>query len=168
MSTKRKFTKVICGLVLLQGLLLSLGAEETQDEKILFLHLKITNNVISVVESTAVPGHLKVPIAAEKQGDLYLELISTNSSVPIWTDVMSDPLVHRYEYEDPDHPGQLKVKEVKVDQADFTIRIPGRKEAKQLNIYRLNQPAAKSAAAASNQTRTLLGTVELRLSEAAR
>lgn len=165
MSTKRKFTKVICGLVLLQGLLLSLGAEETQDEKILFLHLKITNNVISVVESTAVPGHLKVPIAAEKQGDLYFELTSTNSSVPIWTDVMSDPLLHRYEYEDPDHPGQLLVKEVKLDQAEFTIRVPGRKEAKQLNIYRLDQPAAKSAATALAGTRTLLGTIDLNFAE---
>lgn len=164
MSTKRKFTKVICGLFLLQGLFLNLGAEETQDEQILFLHLKITNDVISLVESTAVPGHLKVPIAAEKQGDLYLELASTNS-VPIWTDVMPDPLVRRYEYEDPDHPGQLKVKEVKLDQAEFTIRVPGRKEAKQLNIYRLDQPAAKSAAAASNQTRTLLGTIELHFTE---
>jgi hypothetical protein len=114
-----------------------------------------------------VPGRLKVPIAAEKQGELYLELISTNS-VPIWTDVMPDPLVRRYEYEDPDHPGQLKVKEVKMDQAEFTVRVPGRKEAKQLNIYRLDQPAAKSAASASNKTRTLLGTIELPLPKAAR
>jgi hypothetical protein len=152
---------------LLQGLLLNLKAEESQGEQILFLHLKITNDVVSLVESTAVPGHLKVPIAAEKQGELYLELTSTNN-VPIWADVMSDPLVRRYEYEDPDHPGQLKVKEVKLDQAEFTIRVPGRKEAKQLNIYRLDQPAAKSAATASNRTRTLLGTVELHLPEAAR
>lgn len=167
MSTKRIFTKVICGLVLLQGLLLNLNAEESQGEQILFLNLKITNDVVSLVGSTAVPGHLKVPIAAEKQGELYLELISTNS-VPIWTDVMPDPLVRRYEYEDPDHPGQLKVKEVKMDQAEFTVRVPGRKEAKQLNIYRLDQPAAKSAASASNKTRTLLGTIELPLPKAAR
>jgi hypothetical protein len=167
MSTKRIFTKVICGLVLLQGLLLNLNAEESQGEQIHFLNLKITNDVVSLVESTAVPGHLKVPIAAEKQGELYLELISTNS-VPIWTDVMPDPLVRRYEYEDPDHPGQLKVKEVKMDQAEFTVRVPGRKEAKQLNIYRLDQPAAKSAASASNKTRTLLGTIELPLPKAAR
>jgi hypothetical protein len=152
---------------LLQGLLLNLNAEESQGEQILFLNLKITNDVVSLVESTAVPGHLKVPIAAEKQGELYLELISTNS-VPIWTDVMPDPLVRRYEYEDPDHPGQLKVKEVKMDQAEFTVRVPGRKEAKQLNIYRLDQPAAKSAASASNKTRTLLGTIELPLPKAAR
>jgi hypothetical protein len=123
--------------------------------------------VVSLVESTAVPGHLKVPIAAEKQGDLYLELTSTNS-VPIWTDVMSDPLVRRYEYEDPDHSGQLKVKEVKLDQAEFTIRVPVRKEARQLNIYRLDPPAAKSAAAALNQTRTLLGTIDLQVPEAVR
>lgn len=167
MNTKRKITKVICGLVLLLGLLLNLNAEEGQDEQILFLHLKITNDVVSLVESTAVPGHLKIPIAAEKQGELCLELTSTNG-VPIWTDVMPDPLVRRYEYEDPDHPGQLKVKEVKLDQAEFTIRVPGRKEAKRLNIYRLDQPAAKSAAAAANQTRTLLGTVELHLPESPR
>jgi hypothetical protein len=148
-------------------LLLNLNAGESQGEQILFLHLKITNDVVSLVESTVVPGHLKVPIVSEKQGGLYLELTSTNS-IPLWADVMADPRVRRYEYEDPDHPGQLKVKEVKLDQAEFTIRVPGRIEATHLNIYRLEQPAAKSAAAASSQTRTLLGRIELHVPEAVR
>jgi len=165
MIEKQQFTKVICGLVLLLGFLLHLNAGENQGEQILFLHLKITNNVISLMESTAATGHLKPTITAEKQGDLYLELTSTNS-LPTWTDVVSDPLVRRYEYEDPDRPGQLKVKEVKVDQAEFTIRVPGRNGARQLNIYRLDQPAAGSAAAALNQTRTLLGAFELHVPEA--
>ncbi len=165
MSEKHKFTKVICGLVLLLGWLLNLNAGENQGEQILFLHLKITNNVISLMESTAATGHLKPTIITEKQGDLYLELTSTNS-LPIWTDAVPDPLLRRYEYEDPDHPGQLKVKEVKLDQAEFTIRVPGRKEARRLNIYRLDQPAAKSAATALNQTRTLLGAFELNVPEA--
>jgi len=167
MSTNRKFTKVVCGLVLMQGLLLNLNAEEGQAEQILFLHLKITNGVIRLVESTAVPGHLKPAVTAEKPGDLYLELNSTNR-LPVWTDVVPDPLVHRYEYEDPDHPGQLKVKEVKLDQAEFTVRVPGRREANQLNIYRLDQPAVKSATAASSQTRTLLGSIELHVPEGVR
>jgi hypothetical protein len=165
MSTERKFTKVLCGLVLLQGLLLNLYAGESQGEQILFLHLKITNNVISLMESTAVTGHLKTTISSEKPGDLYLELTSTNS-VPIWTNAVPDPLLRRYEYEDPDHPGQLKVKEVKLDQAEFTVRVPGRKEATHLNIYRLDPPAAGSAAVALTRTRTLLGAFELRVPEA--
>ncbi len=151
----------------MQGLLLNLNAEEGQDEQILFLHLKITNGVVRLVESTAVPGHLKPAVTAEKPGDLYLELNSTNR-LPVWTDVVPDPLVRRYEYEDPDHPGQLKVKEVKLDQAEFTVRVPGRKEANQLNIYRLDQPAVKSATAASSQTRTLLGSIELHVPEGVR
>jgi hypothetical protein len=55
-----------------------------------------------------------------------------------------------------------------LDQAEFTIRVPGRIEATHLNIYRLEQPAAKSAAAASSQTRTLLGRIELHVPEAVR
>jgi len=160
-----KFTKVICGLAVCQGLLLNLSAGESQGERILFLHLKITNNVISLMESTAATGHLKPTITAEKQGDLYLELTSTNS-LPVWTQVVPDPLSRRYEYEDPDRPGQLKVKEVKLDQAEFTVRVPDQKEARQLNIYRLDPPAARSASAALNQTRTLLGTFELHVPEA--
>jgi hypothetical protein len=160
MSTKRTFTNFVCGLVLLQGLLLNLSIKAGQDEQILFLHLTLSNGVVHLVDSTAVPGHLKPAVTTEKQGDLYLELISTNS-LPVWSDVVSDPLVHRYEYEGPDHPGQLKVKEVKLDQAEFTVRVPGRTEVRQLNIYRLDQPAAQSGMAASRPTRTLLGTIKL-------
>ena len=151
----------------MQGLLLNLNAEEGQDEQILFLHLKITNGVVLLVESTAVPGHLKSAFTIEKPGDLYLELISTNP-LPVWTDVVPDPLVRRYEYEDPDHPGQLKLKEVKLDQAEFTVRVPGRKEARQLNIYRLDPSAVKSTTTASSQLKTLLGSIDLHVPEAVR
>lgn len=164
MNTHRKFAKVVCGLVLMQGLLLNLNAEEGQDEQILFLHLQITNGVVRLVESKVVPGHLKPAVTAEKPGDLYLELNSTNR-LPVWNDVVPDPLIRRYEYEDPDHPGQLKVKEVKLDQAEFTARVPGRADASRLNIYRLEQPATRSAAMASSQKRTLLGTIELHVPE---
>jgi hypothetical protein len=167
MSTYRKFTKVVCGLVLWPGLLLSLNVAGSQDDQILFLHLKITNGVVRVVESTVVPGHLKPAVTAEKPGDLYLELISTNR-LTVWTGVVPDPLVRRYEYEDPDHPGQLKVKEVKLDQAEFTIRVPERSEARRLDIYRMDPSADKSAAVASGQARTMLGTVELPVPEAVR
>jgi hypothetical protein len=160
MGTKCKITKVVSALVLLLGLISNLHAQEAQDQQILFLHLRLTNGVIHLVTSTAVPGHLKPAVTGEKQGDLYLELISTNS-LPVWSDVVPDPLVHRYEYEDPDHPGQLKVKEVKLDQAEFTVRVPGRKEARQLNIYRLDQLATQSGMAASRPSRTLLGTIAL-------
>lgn len=159
MRTSRTFTKVLCGLVLFQGLLNGY-AGESQGEQILFLHLKITSNVVRLLDSKAVPGHLKATVTAEKPGDLYLELISTNSAT-LWTGFAPDPLVHRYEYEDPDHPGQLKVKEVKRNQAEFTIRVPGQKAAKQLNIYRLDKSAEKTATVASNKTRTLLGTLDL-------
>ncbi len=167
MSTYRKFTKVVCGVVLLPGLLLSLNAAGSQDEQILFLHLKITNGVVRLVDSNIVPGRLKPAVSAEKPGDLYLELISTNR-LTVWTGVVPDPLVRRYEYEDPDHPGQLKVKEVKLDQADFTIRVPERGEARQLNIYRMDPSADKSATDVSGQARALLGTVELHVPEAIR
>jgi hypothetical protein len=117
-----------------------------------------------LVATTAVPGHLKPAITSGKPGDLYLELVTTNS-LPVWSNLVSDPLVRRYEYEDPDHRGQLKAKEVKSDQAEFTVRVPGQNEAGQLNIYRLDQPATQSAMAASRPTRTLLGTVKLNVPE---
>lgn len=167
MSTIQKFAKFVCGLVLLPGLWLNLNAEEVPNEQILFVHLKITNGVVRLIESKAAPGHLKPIIVAEKPGDLCLELTSTNGP-PVWTGVVSDPLVRRYEYEDPDHPGQLKVKEVKLDQAEFTVRVPGRKEARLLNIYRLEPPAAPSAAVAASRTRTQLGSIALTVPEGAR
>jgi hypothetical protein len=164
MRTRWRITKVVCGLVLLHGLLSNLNAGNGPDQQILFLRFKLTNGVVNLVASTAVAGHLKPTVTAEKPGDLYLELISTNN-LPVWTDVVPDPLVRRYEYEDPDHPGQLKVKEVKLDQAEFTVRVPGRKEARQLKIYRLDRPAAQSSAAASRRTKTLLSIIDLHVPE---
>src|ERR1039458_7702741 len=123
--------KLLCGLVLLAGWWPSLGAEVKQNETILFLRLKITNDVVSLVKATVQPGHLKVPIAPEKQGELFLELLSTNH-VPLWTDVMPDPRVRHHDYEDPAHPGQLTGKAVKLDQAEITVRVPGGKGAKQI------------------------------------
>jgi hypothetical protein len=160
MGTKRNFTMVVCGLALWLGWFSNLQAQEAQDPQILFLHLRLTNGVVHLIASTTVPGRLKPAIATEKPGDLYLELVSTNS-LTVWSGVVSDPLVRRYEYEDPEHPGQLKAKEVKLDQAEFTVRVPGRTEARQLNIYRLEPPATQSGMAASRPTRTLMGTIQL-------
>lgn len=164
MGTKWYITTVVGGLILLLGLSSNLNAQEAQDQQILFLHLQLTNGAVHLVASTNVPGHLKPAIAAGKPGDLFLELVSTNS-LSVWSGVVPDPLVRRYEYEDPEHPGRLKVKEVKLEQAEFTVRVPGRKEARQLNIYRLEPPATQSGMATTLQTRTLLGTIELHSSE---
>jgi hypothetical protein len=94
MSTKRNITKVVCGLVLVLGLISSLKAQEARDQQILFLHLRLTNGVVHLLTSTTVSGHLKPALIAQKQGDLYLELVTTNN-FPLWSDMVSDPLVRR-------------------------------------------------------------------------
>src|SRR5262245_16354682 len=107
--------------VLLAGAILAAcwcQAEET--DQILFLHLRLKEDAITLLSSSVQPGRLKTPFAPDKKGEIYLELISTNSTV-LWSDVMADPTVQRLEFEDPDRPGTFKTQQITVAEAEFTV-----------------------------------------------
>ena len=135
------------------------GLAEEKDQ-ILFLQLKLKDEAITLVRSSVRPGHLKTPIAPDKKGEIRLELTAADGS-SLWHEVMADPTVRRIEYEDPDNPGSLKSKEVRVTEAEFTVRVPFVKAAKQLNLHRLEKPARRADAQTPRQAGKLLGVVAL-------
>lgn len=128
-------------------------------EKILFLHMNISSNAVTLVQSSVRPGKVKTA-AHGKKGRLYLELTSTNG-LTLWSDVIPDPTTRRFEYEDPDHPGNLKVKVTTTKQAELTVRIPFHSGAKDLKIFRLNQIADRSKTMALRSSMELIGTIIL-------
>jgi hypothetical protein len=130
------------------------GAEEK--DQILFLHLKLKGDALTLVKSSVSPGRLKTPIAPERKGEIYLEL-TAGGGLSLWSDVMVDPTLKRMEYEDPEHPGAWKVKEVRVTEVEFTVRVPFHSEAKQLKLYRLDKPASRTDAVAPGKVKKLLG-----------
>lgn len=135
-----------------------------EKDQILFLHLKLKDDAITLVGSSVKPGRLKTPFAPDKKGQVHLELTSTNGTV-LWSDVIADPTVQRLEYKDPDHPGALKTKQVKVAETEFTLRLPFHKDAKQLKLHSLEKPANRADAV--KRTKKLLGSVAIPPTEAA-
>ena len=129
------------------AMLVAHKAQAEEPDQILFLHLKIKGDGVTCLSSSTTPGRLKTPVATERRGTLYLELVSTNGAA-VWSDVIADPAVRRLEYEDPDHPGTLKIKEINLTEREFAVRVPFRHGTATLRVHRLEKPATRSEAIA--------------------
>ena len=112
-----------------------LSAQTNQEAGILFLHLKLNAQGGSLVKSTFRPGVLK-PQPNPEGRDLVCEVISAKGET-LWKGGLDDPRVQRFEYEDPPRSGRLKRKEIRREEAEFTLRVPALSEARRLEIYRL-------------------------------
>jgi hypothetical protein len=101
---------------------------------ILFLHLKVTNQVVSLVEVNLRPGVVKPGPEADATA-LCCELVS-EAGIPLWKGSIADPTVRHLEYEDPANPGQLQHKVVRVEEAEFTLRVPALPEARRIDFFK--------------------------------
>lgn len=148
------------GRTLFCVLALFLGGRSNGEEidQILFLHLKLKDDVVTLVNSSVQPGRLKRPPAPQKEGELQLELTAGRGK-PLWVDSMGDPTVRRFEYQDPDRPGSMKVKTIRTSEAEFTIRVPFHRAAKQLEVYRVDRAARRTDKRVPEDQRKHLGTV---------
>jgi hypothetical protein len=137
-----------------------INAQKDDEGKILFLHLKMKDNTITLEKSTIRSGIVKQKKGVEKKGEIYYELLSSSNSL-LWNGEMEDPIVKRFEYEDPDNPGQLKLKVVHLNEAYFTLRVPFKKEINHITFYKRESSIYKS----NNSTSTLkqIGIIELKL-----
>ena len=137
-------------------------AKET--DKILFLHLRMKDGVITLAKSATVPGTLKPQRRSEKPGAFQFE-IETAAGVSLWNGAMDDPSIRRYEYEDPENPGAIKTKVVRFAEVEFVVRVPVLKDAHQFSIYRLEATPAKApgapAAEQVKMARSLLARIAL-------
>ena len=138
-------------------------ADEKEPERILFLQLRIKDNVVSLLKASSRPGVLKRQPHKE---ELTLELLSPEG-VSLWTAGVEDPGIQRFEYEDPDHPGELKTKVIETPDTEFTVRVPWKKGAKRLSVYRHERPSVsgKAPLAPVRAARRHLGQVELPVEE---
>lgn len=139
----------------------TLGGDGESDAKIVFLQLHMDQDGISLVNTTVVPGALKQRRGSSKTGDMQYEVLNSVGEA-VASDVLSNPLVKRFEYEDPDNPGQLKMKIVELEQTDFVVRFQYADNIDNISFYRLEpskDPADKAAA------RSVVARVALNLSE---
>jgi len=129
-----------CAVML--GLMLCLSSPAADEEgKFLFLTLRFKDGVVTVVKSTLVNGTLKPQRDSKKTDAFHISLGKTEGE-SIWSVAIDDPSVCRYEYEDPQAPGTIRVKEVKLDDVEFIVRVPLIDGVRQLEVYRHESPAS--------------------------
>jgi hypothetical protein len=134
---------VVVGAMLVVLLAFSRAADAQTDggPGILFLHLKVTNQVVSLVEANIRPGVLK-PGPEGDSAALHCELVS-DAGKSLWKGSVADPTVRHLEYEDPAHPGKLQHRVVQVDAAEFTLRVPVLPEARRVDFYKVRPDSGK-------------------------
>jgi len=113
--------------------------------------------VVSLVEANLRPGVLK----PQPEGDsaaLCYEVVS-EAGTPLWQGNLPDPTLRHLEYEDPDHPGQLLHKSVRVEEAEFTLRVPSLPAARRVDFFKV-QPGP-AGAVGPKLARTSWGSVTL-------
>jgi len=140
-------------LVLFSGLLFS-------QDGIVFLHLRLKDNTISLLESNVRPGTLKESRAVNNDIGISLEVLSENGS-PIFVNTVNDPSIQHYEYEDPNSSQRLIKKEVIQNDVEFFLRVPYFKDMRRIRFYRTTLLPAQTKSQRLN--RLLLGTIELYL-----
>ncbi len=73
----------------------------------------------------------------------------------MWSVVIDDPSVRRYEYEDPLQPGVLRAMEVKLNDIEFIVRAPLVADVRHLGVYR-EEPRTSGAKAPATPAKKLV------------
>jgi len=133
-------------------------AQTNAAPQIWFLHLKIRDQAVTLLDTSTRPGVLKRQLELAPAGIRY-ELVSAAGTC-LWKGTIPDPVVRHIEYEEPAGSGVLKRKSVAVNEAEFVVRIPVLPEAKRLNFYRL-EPSVIADPEQKSPAHQLLGSVEL-------
>ena len=144
---------VSCAMMSLMGTLL---AQVGSSREIMFLRLRLENNVITLVGTTVRPGRLKQPAGRAGQGIFY-EVTSAGGE-SLWSGFIDDPSARRYEYEDPAASGRILTTVVKAQTAEFSLRIPVIEGARSVTFERVERGTVHG----EKNSRRHLGTVSLR------
>ena len=149
---------VAAALTLLWGGATAL-AQTNDGPGILFLHLRIKGEAVSLVKSSVSSGYLKPQVVEEMPGGIYFELASTNGQT-LWKGETEDPRVRHLEYEEPVHSGKLKRKALHFNEAEFTVRVPSMPAARSVAFYE-SASSGPGTNQASSSARKSLGSVTL-------
>ncbi len=121
----------VCGVLLASGV--GAGSSPDRSSGITFLHLRATATGFELVDARTVNGSLRTRRYDAAKPGLHVEVRSADDRV-LFRDVYPDPTVRRLEYEDPEHPGKIRAKEI--PNQEFTIRVPDFAEARTVHFYR--------------------------------
>lgn len=122
----------------------SVNADDSPSaSKIAFLRLLADSTGFRLVDATIVNGSLKSPRGESIRKEYSYELVGIDSTV-LFKGTFENPLNNRYEYEDPEHPGQFLSKTVELTRTEITIRVPFSTDIQELNIKRMADFATRA------------------------
>jgi hypothetical protein len=161
MKLSHAFARLVIGLamVILIGSSGPLQAAETTNQ-FLFLTLRLKGGIVTLEKASVVSGTLK-PQQDSTDAEPLLVTLEQADGVERWSFAMDDPSIQRYEYEDPQHPGSLKLKLVPVDDIEFIARVPLSVGVRRMAVYRKQKSTQPAKAGASAATKRLLARIEL-------
>jgi len=119
----------------------------------LFLTLRLKDGQVTLQKAQVVNGTLKPQLDSTDAAPLLVSLESTNGAVA-WKLAIDDPSVHYYEYEDPQQPGQLKMKVAQDNDVEFVVRTPIKPGVRQIAIHR-PQPAVATVSSGATRAAVL-------------
>jgi len=127
-------------------------------QKILFLHLRIQDDTIKLIGSNIRFGVSKRVRDLEIFNGIEYEFRSSDGLL-LWNGFLEDPSIRRYEFEDSMKPGQIKTKEVRLKDVEFTLRVPFKKGMNHVEFYRSG--VAKSSSGMRKNARKLIGAIDM-------
>jgi hypothetical protein len=143
MTIRRLAAGGLCVAVLLSLAGDGLLAQEKGASRVIFLHLRMKQGKVLLIDRTVRAGSLKPSRSTQEYASLSYELLSVTGEV-LWHGTMHDPSLRRYEYEDPDQRGTLRSKQAVLDDVEFTLRVPEFEGASRVEFYRSLAPSSSS------------------------
>lgn len=125
------------------------AGQSSQPDRIGFVRMMVTENSVTLLETTVRPGRLKAE-RSQAKGELAFDVLASDERV-MWTGTLDDPLVVRQEYVDED--GQLRVRVIEQEEAEVIIRIPVSEARHTIRLFR-------TSGVGKSSDRQLIGSVE--------
>ena len=132
-------------------------AQTNDSTEILFLHLQFKNQSVSLIGASVQPGYLKPRPADNIPNGIHFDLISADGR-ELWRGVIEDPSRRVVEFEEPPRSGKLKQKIIQAADAEFTVRVPARADARRIEFYTLQKLGSDN-----QEARKTLGSFDLPL-----
>src|SRR5262245_6474615 len=131
MKVPGRLVVAVCGALLATKV--GAGSSPDGSSGITFLHLRATATGFELVEARTVNGSLRSRRYDAAKPGLHIEVRGADDRV-LFRDVYPEPTATRLEYEDPEHPGKIRAKEI--TNQEFTVRVPDFAEARTVHFYR--------------------------------
>lgn len=126
----------------------------SETNQILFLHVKLKDGVLTLVDSKIRPGVLKPHRDGGPKKALRFSA-EDSEGAELWSGSMEDPTVKRLEAGE-ENTGELTPHPIEQAEAEFTVRVPALAKMHHISFYRDEKIAAANAV---KTQRKLLGKI---------